>query len=177
MVPWRIGLAETYLWLRDRASAERWAQEQLDRAARVSRTRGLALRLCASLTATSDRIMLLSESIDIFRMCGDWYHLNAALDDLRTAPAEIVDQALRDAPDDAQPTAPTGPPQPWTSVLSEAERRVAELAVRGYSNRKIATELFITVSTVEQHLTRTYRKLQVDSRSALPARLKLLKSA
>ncbi|GAA3316725.1 helix-turn-helix transcriptional regulator [Nonomuraea dietziae] len=38
-------------------------------------------------------------------------------------------------------------------VLSDAERRVAALAADGYSNREIAAKLFITVSTVEQHLT------------------------
>ncbi|MGY0460121.1 AAA family ATPase [Kitasatospora sp. cg17-2] len=43
--------------------------------------------------------------------------------------------------------------------LSEAEGRVAELAARGLSNRDIARKLYITVSTVEQHLTRVYRKL------------------
>ncbi|MDY0815327.1 helix-turn-helix transcriptional regulator [Kitasatospora purpeofusca] len=48
--------------------------------------------------------------------------------------------------------------------LSEAEGRVAELAARGLSNRDIARKLYITVSTVEQHLTRVYRKLGVRRR-------------
>ena len=55
--------------------------------------------------------------------------------------------------------------------LSEAERRVAGLAARGHTNRQIAATLHITVSTVEQHLTRVYRKLDVKRRSDLPARL------
>ena len=55
--------------------------------------------------------------------------------------------------------------------LSEAERRVAALAARGHTNRQIAGMLYITVSTVEQHLTRVYRKLDVKRRSELPARL------
>jgi DNA-binding CsgD family transcriptional regulator len=53
------------------------------------------------------------------------------------------------------------------SVLSDAEGRVAELAVRGYTNREIGLELWITVSTVEQHLTRVYRKLGVSGRGGL----------
>ena len=53
--------------------------------------------------------------------------------------------------------------------LTEAERRVCDLAARGRSNREIAGDLFITVSTVEQHLTRIYRKLNVKGRQDLPA--------
>ncbi len=56
-------------------------------------------------------------------------------------------------------------------LLSDAESRVALLAARGYSNRDISRQLFITVSTVEQHLTRVYRKLGVSTRRALPTRL------
>ncbi|MFC3994753.1 AAA family ATPase [Nocardiopsis sediminis] len=53
-------------------------------------------------------------------------------------------------------------------ALSDAERRVAELAARGHTNREISRKLFITVSTVEQHLTRAYRKLGVTDRRGLP---------
>ncbi|WP_405746434.1 AAA family ATPase [Streptomyces sp. NBC_01525] len=56
--------------------------------------------------------------------------------------------------------------------LSDAERRVAELAARGHSNRQIAAQLYITVSTVEQHLTRVYRKLHVKRRTELTAMLR-----
>jgi DNA-binding CsgD family transcriptional regulator len=62
----------------------------------------------------------------------------------------------------------------WTedaNALSEAEHRVAELAARGLKNKEIARRLFITVSTVEQHLTRVYRKLEVTRRSELANRL------
>jgi DNA-binding NarL/FixJ family response regulator len=45
--------------------------------------------------------------------------------------------------------------------LTESERRVAELAARGRTNREIAAELFMGVSTVEAHLSRVYRKLGV----------------
>ncbi|MER0449691.1 AAA family ATPase [Streptomyces sp. Edi4] len=56
-------------------------------------------------------------------------------------------------------------------VLTEAERRVAELAAMGATNRAIGRKLYITISTVEQHLTRVYRKLGISRRSALAARL------
>ncbi|TDD09004.1 LuxR family transcriptional regulator, partial [Saccharopolyspora terrae] len=61
-----------------------------------------------------------------------------------------------------------------TPLLSEAERKVAELAARGQTNREIGRRLYITVSTVEQHLTRVYRKLNVRKRTELPAELSRL---
>ncbi|MGH3900512.1 MAG: AAA family ATPase [Pseudonocardiaceae bacterium] len=55
------------------------------------------------------------------------------------------------------------------SVLTAAERRVATLAARGCTNSEIADRLQITISTVEQHLTKTYRKLKVTRRTELLA--------
>ncbi len=57
------------------------------------------------------------------------------------------------------------------AALTDAERRVTLLASRGKMNREIAEHLFVTVSTVEQHLTRIYRKLGVTRRSELIATL------
>jgi DNA-binding CsgD family transcriptional regulator len=57
------------------------------------------------------------------------------------------------------------------NTLSSAERRVATLASLGHTNREIANKLYITVSTVEQHLTRVYRKLAVRNREDLAASL------
>ncbi|MCU0260250.1 MAG: helix-turn-helix transcriptional regulator, partial [Ilumatobacteraceae bacterium] len=51
--------------------------------------------------------------------------------------------------------------------LSESERRVAELAAAGRTNREIADALFLSVRTVESHLGVTYRKLGVRSRTEL----------
>ncbi|MCX4758901.1 helix-turn-helix transcriptional regulator [Kitasatospora purpeofusca] len=62
------------------------------------------------------------------------------------------------------PVAAAPVPEGSAGGLSEAEGRVAELAARGLSNRDIARKLYITVSTVEQHLTRVYRKLGVRRR-------------
>ncbi|MFF1902944.1 AAA family ATPase [Kitasatospora sp. NPDC058218] len=59
-------------------------------------------------------------------------------------------------------------------MLTGAECKVAGLVVSGASNRQIAQTLFVTVRTVETHLTNVYRKLGVGHRaalaSALPAR-------
>jgi DNA-binding CsgD family transcriptional regulator len=55
--------------------------------------------------------------------------------------------------------------------LTASERRVAEHASHGLSNREIAQTLFVTARTVEGHLTSVFRKLQVNSREELPAAL------
>jgi DNA-binding CsgD family transcriptional regulator len=61
--------------------------------------------------------------------------------------------------------------RPADEELTETERRVAELAAQGRTNKEIAAELFMGVSTVESHLSRVYRKLGIRSRSRLGARL------
>jgi DNA-binding CsgD family transcriptional regulator len=61
--------------------------------------------------------------------------------------------------------------QPVASGLSEAERRVAELAAQGLANKEIAARLYVAVRTVEAHLSKVYAKLGVRSRSQLVARL------
>ena len=66
--------------------------------------------------------------------------------------------------------------RPAGSPLTETERRVAELAGSGQTNREIADALFISVHTVEAHLTRVYRTLGVQSRTEL-ARVDLDKGA
>jgi DNA-binding NarL/FixJ family response regulator len=48
---------------------------------------------------------------------------------------------------------------------------VAELAAAGRSNKEIAAEVFMGVSTVEAHLSHAYRKLGIRSRAGLGARL------
>ena len=50
---------------------------------------------------------------------------------------------------------------PAPDELTETERRVAELAAGGRTNKQIAAELFMGVSTVEAHLSHVYRKLGV----------------
>jgi DNA-binding CsgD family transcriptional regulator len=45
------------------------------------------------------------------------------------------------------------------------------LAAQGRSNKEIAAELFMGLSTVEAHLSRVYRKLGIRSRNALGPQL------
>jgi DNA-binding NarL/FixJ family response regulator len=55
--------------------------------------------------------------------------------------------------------------------LTPSERRVAELAAEGPTNREIAQALFVTQRTVEVHLTSVYRRLDITSRPQLAAAL------
>ncbi|GDY59242.1 hypothetical protein SVIO_098650 [Streptomyces violaceusniger] len=52
-------------------------------------------------------------------------------------------------------------------LLTGTERKVAQMASRGAGNREIAESLFVTVRTVETHLTSVYRKLSVSQRGEL----------
>jgi DNA-binding CsgD family transcriptional regulator len=61
------------------------------------------------------------------------------------------------------------PPAP--TDLTESERRVAELAAKGLTNREVAALLFMSPKTVDANLGRVYRKLGIHSRAELGAQL------
>jgi DNA-binding CsgD family transcriptional regulator len=51
--------------------------------------------------------------------------------------------------------------------LTASERRIAELAGRGLTNRQVAEQAFVSPKTVESNLARVYRKLGISSRAEL----------
>lgn len=197
LLPWRSDLAEAYLWLGNTAAARDLARQQLDLAADTdAASQGHSLRILALLSRPVDRPAMLSQAADWFKKSGDQLELGRTVKTLsqlhlrhqqgdfgpghsvwipeqRRTPAPVpVPRPVREVPAaarDGGAETPGGPAAP--EILSEAELRVAELAALGWSNRQIGNNLFITVSTVEQHLTRVYRKLQVSGRSDLAGRL------
>ncbi|WP_431727296.1 AAA family ATPase [Verrucosispora sp. TAA-831] len=204
LVPWRLGVAEVHLRAGETEQAREFAQEQLDLARNVSpRVAGMALRLLAATASRHiDRIKVLEEADVALSTTGDLLHRAKVVMDLSRVyaragavkSARAVEARAREMVRHCEPgtrvaEALAEPPWPELDVvrehvaaddepvledLSESERRVAALAAQGHTNRQIARRLFITVSTVEQHLTRTYRKLKVHRRADLPDSLTLV---
>jgi DNA-binding NarL/FixJ family response regulator len=74
--------------------------------------------------------------------------------------AGFVLDAFRDAP-----SVPSVDPE--LDQLTPREREVMRLLARGYTYREIASELFISIKTVETHASNVLRKLQLSSRHQL----------
>jgi len=51
--------------------------------------------------------------------------------------------------------------------LSQREREVLRLIARGYAYKEVAKELFISIKTVETHVSSVLRKLQLSNRHQL----------
>ncbi|MEV5959484.1 AAA family ATPase [Streptomyces sp. NPDC051987] len=195
-VPWRTGAAEAWLRLGNHSQVKRLLYEQLGRPdAGVGHSRATALYVLAVAGPVGRRVQLLSEALELFEAAGDRYEqarvltaLSLAhheLDDRRRArmvfrrarhmaalcEAEPLCRLLLAVPEELRGGTAEPEPSQEATALTESEFRVAVLAVRGYTNREIANRLFVTASTVEQHLTRVYRKLGVKGRKELPADL------
>ncbi|MFJ6136243.1 AAA family ATPase [Kitasatospora sp. NPDC092286] len=195
LVAWRGEAAEAMLQLGDREEARRLLEEQLTMFGQSEpRARGVTMRQFAATCELRQRPALLRKAADILQEAGDRYELARALADLARAYHDLGElrrarltarRAWMLAEEcQARPlTRLLGVEFGWSggdrpvresapavadAVLSDAERRVAELAAHGHTNREIAERLYVTVSTVEQHLTRAYRKLRVSSRGDLP---------
>jgi DNA-binding CsgD family transcriptional regulator len=185
-VPRRTDAAQTWLRLGNPDYARQLAEEQSELCEpEDARLRAVSIRVVAATTDPHRRVVMLGTAVEALQGTGDRLELAHALSDLGWAYHELGNfsqsrLALRRAgliAKQCDSAAPGRTLPPATSAidltpadgrsLSDAEARVATLASWGYSNRQIANKLFITVSTVEQHLTRTYRKLKVNRRSEL----------
>jgi NarL family two-component system response regulator LiaR len=63
------------------------------------------------------------------------------------------------------PTHDKSPQQKPSEVLTDRELEVLKLAARGLSNQEIADELFLSLRTVQAHISHIFNKLQVSSRT------------
>ncbi|MGW8783229.1 BREX system ATP-binding domain-containing protein [Streptomyces sp. NPDC055796] len=197
-LPWRTDAAEALLRLGEARQAEQLVLDQLAHPdARRPWVRGVSLRLRALTGEPRRRTALLGQAVEELHRSGDRVETARAMADLgRALQSEgsakgntMVRNAWNLAKDgealalcreilpDAPLTAPVRDRAPaggrtaaggGGAKLSGSEQRVATLAAQGLTNREISAKLFLTVSTVEQHLTRVYRKLRISSRGDLP---------
>lgn len=177
--------------------AGRYAKLELERARQWGTPSSIAasLRALAMLAARSERIDLLGEALALLegspmqlermRALTDYgaalrranqralarEPLKEALELARSAGARAIarraHEELSATGEKLRPLFPEG-----AGSLTPSELRVAELAAEGLSNREIAQTLLLTVKTVEMHLSRAYRKLDIASRTELPRALR-----
>jgi len=196
LASWRIEATEALARLGDSASARRLAEQQLDLADRLGTpgARGAALRAMARAAPADQRTALLERATSVLSESPARLEHTRALVDLgaalrranrRREAREPLSRALdlaqrgglrllgRRARSEllaagARPRRDllTGP-----HALTPAEHRVAALAAAGHSNREIAEQLYITLRTVETHLTHAFQKLQITTRTDLASQM------
>jgi DNA-binding CsgD family transcriptional regulator len=188
--------ALAHLQLGDRDAARTLADDELEQARRWGAPSALAyaLRAAGLVAGGSDGIELLRDSVTAVQHSSAHLEYARSLTDFGAAlrraghrrdaqpvlrqGLDVADRcgALRLAGRAREELVATGA-RPRRAALSgrdaltPSERRVAQLAVDGLGNREIAQTLFVTVRTVEGHLTNTYIKLNISARSELAAAL------
>jgi DNA-binding CsgD family transcriptional regulator len=189
---WRSRAALALAAAGDVDEARRVAAEDLERARRWGAASGIgvALRAVALVDSDSARIDRLSAAVEVLeRSPARLEHARALVDlgaalrransraDARSVLQQGLDLAARCRARALVTRARTelraagGPTaDPYANGLAQltaSERRVAELAAEGRSNPEIAQALFVTRKTVETHLGRVYRKLDIPGRGKL----------
>lgn len=196
LIAWRSPAALAMLQRGDQAEARRLAADELElaRAWGAPRALGVALRAAGLVEGGKRGLAQLGEAVDVLsdspaklehakaraelgaalRRAG---HRVQAREHLRRAvelaticgAAALADRAETDLR--ATGARPRRIALSGVEALTPSERRVAELAAQGPTNREIAQALFVTQRTVEVHLTSIFRKLDLSSRSQLAAAL------
>jgi len=190
-IAWRSDAALIMHQLGDRPGALRLAREELElaQAMGAARSVGVALRAFA-LVHDKPALDVLSEAVSVLERSPARLEYARAVVDLGAAMRRAGERSASRAPlreghdlavlcgathlahrarQELAATglrvAPTG--LQGVAALTPSERRVAELAAQGLTNRDIAQSLFITEKTVETHLGHIYDKLDVRSRRKL----------
>jgi DNA-binding CsgD family transcriptional regulator len=194
--PWRSQAALAQLALGETGEARRLAEEELTLARRWGASSGIgrALRVLALSTRGKTAVALLRESVLELEASAALLERGRSLVELGSALRRDGKQIeARDrlrvgldlarrcgaAPlaEHAEEELIAAGARPRVSALSGAEsltpseRRIAGMAAGGASNREIAQSLFVTQRTVEMHLSNAFRKLEIKSRTQLPAAL------
>ena len=196
VVPWRSRAALALHFLARSDEARTLAREELERAQRwgAARTIGVSLRALGLVEGGQRGHHLLREAAEMLAGSPAPLEHAKALVDLGAALRRDNQRAkarrlLREAVELAHgcgavplverandELAATGAHRrtivlSGLDALTASERRVAQLAADDLSNKEIAQALFVTVKTVEVHLSRVYRKLDIGSRRQLAAAL------
>ena len=190
-IPWRSAASEAHIRLDQPDEALRLAAEQLELAERWGTAsvvgaaqRGLGLAKGAEgLADLEEAVRTLAESPARLEHARALVDLGAALrrDGKRKEARDPLREGLEAARrcgatalvESAHAELVTAGARPRRLMFSGAEsltaseRRVAAMAADGQSNRDIAQALFVTVKTVETHLSRAYNKLGISSREEL----------
>jgi DNA-binding CsgD family transcriptional regulator len=191
-VPWRSWAAEGLRLLDRNDEARALADEELALARRWGdpHTIGASLRVLGLVEGGNAGIGLLREAVDVLASSEARLEHARALVDLgaalrrssqrieaRKRLREGVDLARRvgafglaeraNAEIVATGARPRKVLQTGLDALTASERRVTQLAADGLSNKEIAQTLFVTIKTVEVHLSHAYRKLDISSRAQL----------
>jgi DNA-binding CsgD family transcriptional regulator/tetratricopeptide (TPR) repeat protein len=199
VLPWRAGRALALIRIGEGREAIALARENAERAEAFGApyTVAQALRTLAAVDPTGDRIGLLRRALTTLdgvpagrlaaQVSADLAGMLILLDGagastevvglLRRAESFAQTRGLRPLEDrvrrllDRIGEPANRPPAEALALLTPSERRVADLAATGLTNRQVAQELVVTVKAVEWHLSNVYRKLGIHSRTELPALL------
>ena len=191
---WRSQAARGLLQIGDREEARRLAVEELElaRSWGAPRALGRALRVAGLVEGGQEGLGLLREAVEVLEGSPARLELAKALTELgaalrrgkrRSQARDVLRRAVELATRcGATPLAqraetellatgarPRRVALSGVDSLTPSERRVAQMAAEGHTNREIAQALFVTPKTVEVHLSSVYRKLEISSRSQLPA--------
>ena len=192
MFPWRSSAALSLSELGRHDEARALAADEVERAQSFGAPRaiGIALRVLALVGPAAQRSEGLAAALDVLAASPARLEHARVLVDLgatqraagqRTAAREPLLEGLTRAARcgalalerraraelAAVGVRPRGIEGAGPDSLTASERRVAELAAKGGTNREIAQLLFVTEKTVETHLGRTFRKLNITSRRQL----------
>ena len=190
---WRSQAALTMAGLGDRQEARRLVAEEIELARRwgAPRPLGVALRAAGLVEGGDEGLQLLRESVDVLatsqaqlERAKSFTELGAALRrsnrraearaflqegfELARRCGAIVLAERTHAELLATGARPRRLVRSGVDSLTPSERRVAQMATEGQTNREIAQALFVTPKTVETHLSHIYRKLEIQARSQLP---------